>query len=701
MAAASRRAATRFAVALAVAFAPATVAAPADSPAGIPRAASADDAGSALLAEAAPASYRRHLERDGVAVDLEIEALRGAATFREGDPVAVRFRVTDTHTGQPLSSLYPAAWMDRLPEVAEEQTDSCKQKVESFIGGSLLAQPELDLNVYYVLALNDDATISVVDPLFGFGNTKLLAMAFLEAPGYDWALTADQRWLFVSMPEAGKVAVVSTADWQVATNLEVGPNPGRLAIQPDGKYLWVAYRERLPGTPSESATSGVSAIDVERLRLAGQVPAGAGDHDLAFDDRGRHLFVTNRADGTVSVIDTDSLEVARTIATAADPVSIAHSSVGRAAFVSHGTSGVIVAIDGASLEVTARIEAEPGLGEIRFAPGGRLAFVVNPEADLIHILDAAAGRIIQTGDVEDGPDQVGFSDELAYVRHRGSEIILMIPLDEIGREGAPVPVVDFPGGQHPAGEMAARTPALGIVQAPGATAVLVANPLDRSIYFYKEGMAAPMGNFNNYSRQPRAVQVVDRSLREVEPGVYETTIALRRPGSYDLAFFLDAPRMVHCFDFQVAENPALAAERQRDREPLAVRYRLDDVNVTVGEEVAVRFELSDPVTGEPRPGLSDVEVLTFLAPGVWQARHLASERARMGAEAEGGLYEVRFTPPRAGVYYVFVQSQSQGLAFNYSPYVTLMATAAGDPGGAAGRSAQAEGAPGKEGIDRD
>jgi len=634
-------------------------------------------------------AYHRHLEREGVAIDLEINHLeigrrRSGAGFREGDPVRVRFRVTDTHTGQPMSALYPAAWMDRLPEVADEQAGSCKEKVETFVSGTLMAQPELDLNVYYVLALNDDATISVVDPLFGFGNTKLLAMAFLEEPGYDWALTEDQRWLFVSMPEAGKVAVVSTADWKVVTNVEVGPSPGRLAVQPDGEYLWVAYRERLPG----SERSGVSAIDVESRRLVGHVETGNGDHDLAFDEAGSHLYVTNRADGTVSVVDTGRLAVTKTLPTAPDPVSIAHSPVGKAVFVSHAASGLVVAIDGATQEVTARIEAEPGLGQIRFAPGSRLAFVVNPEADLLHILDAAAGRIIQTGDMEDGPDQVGFSDELAYVRHRGSETILMVPLDEVGREGKPMPVVDFPGGQHPAGKTDAPTPALGIVQAPGATAVLVANPLDRTIYFYKEGMAAPMGQFKNYSRQPRAVQVVDRSLREVEPGVYETAVALRRPGDYDLAFFLDSPRMIHCFDFQVAENPEIEAQRTREREPVAVAYRIDDVQVTAGEEVVVRFELRDAVTQEPRPGLADVEVLTFLAPGIWQKRHVAAEVADgpPGEGGSGGLYEVRFTPPRPGVYYVFVQSRSQGLGFNASPFVTLMASR---PGGAEAEIAEA------------
>jgi hypothetical protein len=80
--------------------------------------------------------FERHLEREGVAVDVEVAPLRDGGTFREGEPVLFRFHVTDTNTGEPYSSLYPAAWMDRLPEVPEENPDSCKQKVESFVGSS-------------------------------------------------------------------------------------------------------------------------------------------------------------------------------------------------------------------------------------------------------------------------------------------------------------------------------------------------------------------------------------------------------------------------------------------------------------------------------------------------------------------------------------------------------------------------------------
>jgi len=682
-------------------------------------AAEATDPAESDSAESSSGSvFHRHLERQGIAIDLEIEPVEavvhptassstasarparsdeasgsrsmanpvhaappgtlppGAASpesaaagpsapvFREGDAVKVRFRIEDSNTGERLSSLYPAAWMDRLPPFGvEEQHETCQDKVEAFVGGTLLAQPELDLNVYYVLALNDDASISVVDPLFGFGNSKLLAMAFLEKPGYDWALTRDQQRLFVSMPEAGKIAVVDTAAWKVVANIEIGQRPWRLALQSDEHYLWVAYRGPSPG----EITSGVAAVDTETLQPVAHIPTGQGVHDLVFDGDDRYLFVSNRDDGTVSVIDIGKLEKVRDVALGEEPFSMAYSPVGHAVYVSDRKAGVVTVIDEDSLEVTARLEAEPGIEMIRFAPDrGRLGFVVNPSEDVIHIIDPATQRIVQTGDMEDGPDQVAFSDELVYVRHRGSGTILMIPRDELGREGTPVPVVDFPGGHHPPGRMKLPTPADSIIQAPGATAVLVANPEDKAIYYYKEGMAAPMGHFKNYSRQPRAVQVVDRSLQEVEPGVYETAVKLRRPGRYDLAFFLDSPRFIHCFSLTVEESPEIERQRTAEKRPYEIRYGDAQTQVDVGQEVALRFEIHDALSGEAQTGLEDVEVLTFLAPGVWQKRHRAKA-------LDSGGYEVLFQPPRKGVYYIFVQSHSLGFGFQNSPYLTLTA----------------------------
>jgi hypothetical protein len=128
----------------------------------------------------------------------------------------------------------------------------------------------------------------------------------------------------------------------------------------------------------------------------------------------------------------------------------------------------------------------------------------------------------------------------------------MVPLDQLGRKGVPLTVVTFPGGQQPLGETWINSPAARVVEASGESAVLVANAPDKQVY-YKEGMAAPMGSFSNYGRQPMAAQVVDRSLRErASPGVYQTVAKLPKPGLYDVFFFLDSPRFVNCFEFAVA-----------------------------------------------------------------------------------------------------------------------------------------------------
>ncbi len=608
-----------------------------------------------VAAVEAPASPEiRKTVQDGLVLELSVQPVQslkgGAGPLLEEQEARVTLAIRDEATGTPLSGLYPGAWMDRLTNKPGTGAPAdCKKKVESFIGGALLSRPTLDLNTYYVLALNQDATISVVDPLFGYGNSKLLSMVFLDSPGEDWALSAGGERLFVSMPESNRVAVVETAAWKIVSRIETGPAPRRIGLQPDGRYLWAAH------------DSGVSVIDTGTLQKVADIPTGEGSHDLAFSDDSRSVFVTNEAGGTVSVIDVARLAKIRDVAVGAKPVSIAWSPQGQAAYVSSTGDGTVAVLDAESTSPRARIQISPGIDRIRFAPGGRLAFVVQSNHNAIHILDAASNRLIQTADVEDEPDQVAFSDELAYVRHRGSEIVLMIPLKTVGTPGQPVPVVDFPGGQHPPGRLPRGTPADGIVQSPGAAAVLVANPEDKAIYYYKEGMAAPMGHFQNYGKQPRAVLVVDRSLREVRPGVYETTARMTAAGDYELALLVDTPRLVHCFPVKLAEDPALAAAR---KPPLSIQPAIESDTFKVGESATVRFKISETAAGAPRTGLKDVRVLTFLSPGIWQQRHWATEVA-------DGLYEVQFTPPKAGTYFVFVEVESAGVQLQKSPFLVL------------------------------
>ena len=66
---------------------------------------------------------------------------------------------------------------------------------------------------------------------------------------------------------------------------------------------------------------------------------------------------------------------------------------------------------------------------------------------------------------------------------------------------------------------------------PGGGAVVAANRADKTVYYYAEGMMAPIGSFLNSSREPLAVRIVDRSIKETAPGFYSAEVEFSRPGT--------------------------------------------------------------------------------------------------------------------------------------------------------------------------
>ncbi|GJM32048.1 MAG: hypothetical protein DHS20C18_10490 [Saprospiraceae bacterium] len=604
-------------------------------------------------------TFPQTVNYQGIRVVCDLQHLQPTATpdiFREGEEILFKFTISDTVTGNGLSGVYPAAWLARDQVYGQA---SCGKKVESFLTGSILNQADLDLNVYYVLTLNDDASINVVDPLFGYGNTKLLNRITLTSPGMDWALTDDQDWLFVTMPAAKQVAVIETQTWTVVRNIDLPGVPVHAVLQPDEAYLWVTY---VAEQEADESTTGVAVINVSEQSLVKTIPTGAGWHELVVTDDNSRVFVTNSTSGTTSVIDIGKLTKTKDITMGGNPTSITWSSLAQVAYVGHKASGRIAVIGGDDTRLLSEIQTEPGIEHLSFAPGGRFAFVVNPGEDIIHILDAVSNQLIQTADMESEPDRVSYTDGIAYIRHRNSSTILMIPLEGIGVPGAAVNVVDFPGGQNPAGKTKFPTPAAGIVPAVGENAVLVANPLDKTIYYYMEGMAAPMGNFSNYGRQPRAVLVVDRSLQEKAPGVYQTAAKLRDPGRYDIAFFMNAPRLIHCFQLEVQADPEVQMKKLLvEKGPLEINYQKPTFIQETNTAVQLQMEIKDRITKEPIAGLVDVKVLATTSAG---DRHY-----RFWAEAtdQPGWYQVEMPLPAASTFQIFTECLSQGFSMHLSP----------------------------------
>jgi DNA-binding beta-propeller fold protein YncE len=615
-----------------------------------------------VAGEARSDSTTQRVVRDGVAVEFALLPSSEAASgdvLVEGATTRVRFTITDTTSGKPLTRLHPAAWLSRrsvLPGELGPRTAA--EKVQELLGGSIFSKADADFNTFRVLALNDDATITVVDPLFGFGGTKLLALVPLPGVGSDWTFGADHRLLYVASNAAGKLSAIDTSTWTVSSTLTPCARPGRLALQPDAHYLWVACDG---GTKDDAP--GVVVVSADRPAIAARIATGRGAHSIVFSADSRWAFVSNAEDGTLSVIDVHTLKKHSDIKLEGQTTALAYSPLSDSVYVAEAASGEIAVIDAQKHDVVARIEAEPGIAQIRFAPGDRHGFITVPDKNLVLILDAVSNRIVQRASIDAAPEQVAFSSDMAFVRRRGSASVGMIPLKEIGHDGQAVPVAEFTGGDSAFGSRSALADSM--VAAPGETAVVVANPSDKAIYFYMEGMAAPMGTFGNYDREPRAVLVLDRSLREVAPGVYETSTVLPPADDYDAVFFLSAPRIVHAFSARIAADPA----RNAARTPVTAQLvALPSHNIVAGRPARLSFKLTavDPQSALPVLP-TDMTLRAVLAPGTWHQRKSVEVLPDATVTFE-------FTPPQAGLYYFYASSASMDKALANTPCLVLRIT---------------------------
>jgi YVTN family beta-propeller protein len=597
----------------------------------------------------APAKPQKIVEQ-GIAIEFTVEPLaQNANTIRAAEDVNVKFKVTDTTTGTPVKGLGLSAWISKGLSEKLIEPAQCREKIQSYLTGSLRARPDVDLNSYYVLALNKSPDISVIDPLLGFGGSKLLTLVMLKSPGEDWLLTRDAEKVFVTLPLINQVAVINTRNWFVETYIDTGIKPTRILVQPDQQYVWVANE------------GGVTVIDRAKLKVAAKILTGAGRHDVVISSDNRFAFVSNSESGTVSIIDIRKLEKLHDVKVGAEPAALAVSELSKAVYVASQGDGTVTVIEEQSHQVLAQIRTKPGATSIRFAPGGRFGFVVNTKQSAVHIFDAASNRLLHEVNIVKSPDQIVFSDAFAFVRSLATENVYMLRLGKIDKE---VDVTEFPGGQVAPGQGSTPVRADSLVLAPEGNAVIVANPVDKVLYYYTEGMAAPMGNFQNYRREPMAAMVVDRSLREIKPGVYSTTIKLPASGRYDVAFLNDSPRVSHCFNLFAETNPIL---KEKQAVALGIEHQVKEKTLAVRQDFTFRFKLIDTATGDPKSDLKDVRVLTFLSPGVWQRRDIATSIGN-------GVYEIKINVPEAGVYMLFVESPSMGVRYSDLPYLMLHAS---------------------------
>ena len=605
-----------------------------------------------LLQEAADPQALHRLSRDGVTVEFQAKAMDGGQ-LREGSFANVRFKVSDQSSGQPLSGMSPGAWLDPAQSApAGDRDSSCKARVALFLKSSIGARPLLDLNSYFLLVLNKDPSLTVIDPTVSVGGvTSTLARIDLPGRPMDWAATGDDKQVFVSMPERGQVAVIDTETFRRVATLEAGAQPLRVALQPDQRLLWVGNNSDDP------AKGGVTVIDVHSRSMLKSFATGSGHHEIAFSSDSRYAFVTNRDGGTLSIIDAAEMRLVKTLDVGPHPLSVAYSPLSQAVYVADGEEGTVRVIDARSHQLRHTIKAEQGLGPMRFSNDGRYGIVLNTLESQALVIDASTDMLIHRIAVAAEPYQLTFTKGYAYVRGLSSPKVSMINLGSLGEGRQPI-VQGFEAGPAAPRQAGDLPLAQGLSVARDNNSVFVVNPVDNTTYFYAEGMNAPMSGYNNRGHQARAAIVIDRSLRELAPGVYGSTVKMPAAGKFDVAFLLNQPQIIHCFSTDIAVAPE-AAKRKGAH---AVFIGNDQPALQNSPFVARVRILGDD--GQPRLGLRDLSLRYFLAPS-------SLPRSLPLTEVGEGVYQASLELAEAGAWYLHVQSPSLGRTFAEENYTSL------------------------------
>jgi DNA-binding beta-propeller fold protein YncE len=501
----------------------------------------------AMPFKAAPVNYfDRIIQHEGIEARVKIESTDSNSP---PTPIAGQFvqfsidakRLADE---QPLDAWPVGAWLDLEISPLSGAVPVCGQRIAGFLSGNLMRQPLLDLTGYFVLTLDEEGSVSVLDPSVNFANkSSLYSVIKLGGTGFDWVKTSDDSRLFVAIPDSREVAVIDLQKLKLIQRIKLTGQPTRLALMPGERLLWVGQ------TGEEDAASQLTVIDTLNGQTVASLPLPKGHHEFAFSEQEKQVFVSNRDDGSIVMIDVINIKPLKTWLIPGMPLSLALTQQSRLLWVADAKWGRILryTMQGEPLDT---IALKPGIGPIRLSPDQDFLFVLNPSEHSVYILDTKDGRLVQTLTISGRPYDVMFSKQYAYIRTLDTEQAALISLNELKKHQdiAPkyIPVGANKMSLSPILPIASSmTPSLNL------SGAFFAAPSEGTVYHYMEGMNAPNSGIRTYGHIPLATLVVQSGLRQTGPGHYSALIRLPSAGRLVLALASEAPQFKECISVVV------------------------------------------------------------------------------------------------------------------------------------------------------
>jgi DNA-binding beta-propeller fold protein YncE len=583
-----------------------------------------------------PALGAERIERAGVSLDFSLAALDGGP-LRAGGMAELRLEAGDARTGQPMTGIHALAFLLSRPADPRAIDSSCEDKVRRRLVSHMGVRGDISFDGYLVLTLNRDNTISFVNPLVNNPAGLVESLVTLPGPGYDWALTPDRNLLLVTIPRRRAVAVIDTNRRRLAKLIEIAGDgePAKIVVESGGRRAWVGL----------DGASRVATIDLDTKEVGSLVETGGGSHDLALDADGLVLMVTNSEAGSVTIVDIRAGRAVGEVGLKGSPGPIAFDPASRYFLAAGSDTGLVAAVDPVRHRVFWQVESEPGISAIGIPAGGRFAWIANPVTGKVTTLDTATGALAAEYSVGGEPAKLAFSNRFAYVYRRITQSVSAIPL---ARDGSDSPAeLATPQAEVPREAM--QTLANPIAVAPAGDWIFFGRAANGALLQASDGLSVAPETIGVDKRAPVAVLVVDRSLRETEPGVYRATLKVNWGGAFDVPVLVD--NVLQCFRVSIEGpvDPEAAKRWPRLRVPRVLNSRLE-----AGRDLVLRLALED-LSGSPVLHIPDMRLLIQKGPD-------GQQQWVRPVHAGEGVWEAPVRFESVGVYTVLLSSRSQGAA---------------------------------------
>ena len=223
-----------------------------------------------------------------------------------------------------------------------------------------------------------------------------------------FALSRDEKALYVSNEEGSSVQEISIADKIILREIATGAEPEGIASSADGRTLYV----------TSEVTDMVHVIDARVGAVTDNIVVGTRPRRLLLLPDGKELWVSNELSGQVSVIDRTTNRVSVTLdflppgfrQVDVTPVGMTMTRDGKSAIVALGRANHLAFVDTATKKVEDYVLVGSRAWGVALSPDEKTLYVANGLSDDLSIVNMTSRKAIRAIPVGRVPHSVLVDD---------------------------------------------------------------------------------------------------------------------------------------------------------------------------------------------------------------------------------------------------------------------------------------------------